>query len=100
MEKEDKIALLVVVGVVCALGLGVLFGVQYLGNLIFGWFEAGSAGVSWRTAFLVSLAVSFVFIVIFALVSGGGDLLGELPFVLIGFFFMWGFFTVAIALLF
>lgn len=100
MHREDKIALVVIVLIICGVGFGLMLGVQYLGNVVFGWFAAGSAGIGWRTAFIAALAISFVVIVLFALVSGGGDLLGELPFVLIGFFVLLGFFTVSLALLF
>ena len=98
MEREDKIAFGFFLGLLCLVGLGIIFLIKWLGAALFGAFAAGTDGLGYRDAFLISLGLSFGVIVVFALVAGGEELLGELPFVLIGFFSLLIFFTLSLAL--
>jgi hypothetical protein len=59
------------------------------------------AGLGLRNAALIAMAVSFVAVIVFAIVSGGEALLlGELPFTLAGFFLFFVFFWLMLAWIF
>lgn len=96
LEKDDKIAITVLAAL--------LGGIFLMGLLLIRWFFAGiigiidldAGGIGWRSAFVSSVILSFVFLVIFALVAGDG-LVGELSLMVVFFFVMVGFFTVSIA---
>jgi len=100
MVREDKIAISVIATIFFVLIFGVMKTVKWMGTTVFGLFEAGSQGISYTSAFLMAICLSFVLIIIFAIISGGGELLGELPFVIIGFFTLIVFFTLSIAFIF
>lgn len=100
MEKEDKIAFGVILAILCGIGFGILKVIHWIGTSLFGAFKASADGVGYTDAFLTSVGVSTALIILFALISGGGDLLGELPFVLIGYFILIAFFTFSIAFVF
>lgn len=97
MPREDKIAFGLILAAVCLAGLVLIraFGglLDVLGIVI----GATEAGVGVRDAFLASIPISFVVIILFTLVAGDG-LVGELGVMLIGFFVMLLFFTGAIAI--
>ena len=100
MVKEDKIAVSIIGLVFFGLIFGLMRIIKWLGTNILGIFEAGGQGVSYTSAFIISFFLSIFLIIVFAIVSGGGELLGELPFVLIGFFMLIVFFTLSIAFVF
>lgn len=100
MAKEDKIGLTVIIAVLCGLLFGAMKIVQIIGRTFFNAFEAGAAGIGHSTAFIYGVILSFLIIIVLAVISGGGELLGELPFVILGFFIFVVFFTLSIALLF
>lgn len=100
MAPEDRIAFVVVILTICGIAFLTMWGVREMGEWLFGWFASGAEGVGYRSAFFISLFVAFSMILIFAVVSGGGDLIGELPFVLAGFFILLMFFTFTIAWMF
>jgi hypothetical protein len=100
MAREDKIGLSIIAAILFVIIFFIMKVVKWLGTNILGIFEAGSSGVTYTSAFLISFFLSVFLIIIFAVVSGGGDLLGELPFVLIGFFMLLVFFTFSIAFIF
>lgn len=96
MEKEDKIAFSIALGLLCAVALGLALAVRFIGAALFGWFDAADAGVGLKPAFVAALIVSTVLILLFAVFAGDG-ILGELPTILIGFFVLTAFFTLSIA---
>ena len=59
-----------------------------------------SAGIGLKTAALISFGVSFVAILIMAVVSGGDAILGELPFTIAGFLIFFVIFWLMIAWIF
>jgi hypothetical protein len=59
-----------------------------------------SAGIGLKTAALISFGVSFVAILIMAVVSGGDAILGELPFTIAGFLIFFLIFWLMIAWIF
>lgn len=59
-----------------------------------------SAGLGLKHAALISFAVSFVAILIMAIVSGGDAIFGELPFTILGFLIFFVIFWLMIAWIF
>ena len=59
-----------------------------------------SAGLGLKTAALISFAVSFVAILVMAVVSGGDAIFGELPFTIAGFLIFFVVFWLMIAWIF
>ena len=59
-----------------------------------------SAGIGLKTAALISFGVSFVAILIMAVVSGGDAIFGELPFTIAGFLIFFVIFWLMIAWIF
>lgn len=100
MAREDKIALSFIGVVFFIIVFGAMKLVKWLGTSILGIFEAGGQGVSYTSAFIISFFLSAGLIILFAIISGGGELLGELPFVIIGFFMLIIFFTLSISFVF
>jgi hypothetical protein len=100
MAKEDKIGLTLIIALLCGLLFGAMKIVQIIGRRFFNAFQAGADGIGYSTAFIAGVIISFLIIIVLALVSGGGELLGELPFVILGFFIFVVFFTLSIAILF
>ncbi len=98
MAREDKIVLTAIIAVLSLLFIGGLMMIQAL-LAFFGYATEGmSDGIGLRSAFLVSLAISFVFMIVFASFAGDG-VVGELGLMLIGYFIMLIFFTVSIAVI-
>ncbi len=98
MAREDKIILTVIIAVLSLLFIGGLIMIQAI-LAMFGIATQGiSDGIGIRHAFLISLVLSFLFMVIFALVAGDG-VVGELGLMLIGYFVMLIFFTLSIAVI-
>lgn len=96
MEREDKIAAVVILVITCGVLFGLMWGVHFVGSSVFGWFNAADAGVGIKSALIASVVISTILILLFAAVAGDG-LLGELPSVVIGFFLLTAFFTLSIA---
>ena len=94
MEKEDKIALIVVVCLVCA----GIFALMYLTKILGGWFfDIDDLGYGFKEALPVGVILSFVIITVFALFGGDGIIFGEIPFMIAGFFIFVLFFTISLA---
>jgi hypothetical protein len=66
----------------------------------FGPSDPFSAGLGLKNAALVSFAVSFVAILVMAVVSGGDAIFGELPFTVLGFLIFFVIFWLMIAWIF
>jgi hypothetical protein len=98
MAREDKIVLSVIIAVLSLLFIGGLLLIQ-AGLALFGYATEGmSDGIGMRSAFLISLAISFIFMIVFASIAGDG-VVGELGLMLVGYFIMVIFFTVSIAVI-
>lgn len=80
-----------VLGAVVVMGLLVAFAVVELPSIAAVANESFAPGIGLRTAAIIAAIVSFVVLIAFALVSGDG-IVGELPFVIAGFFVFFLFF--------
>lgn len=98
MPREDKMAFGVILGLICLIGLGLIWALSGALGLFGVAVGATQAGIGLRDAFLISVPISFAVIILFALVAGDG-VVGELGMMLIGFFVMLIFFTGAIAVI-
>lgn len=98
MEKDDKIAFAFLLAIIFAVTAGVLFSIRWFFAGVLGLLDLETGGIGWRSAFISSIVLSFVFMVIFAIVAGDG-VLGELGIMVVGFFVMVLFFTVSIAII-
>lgn len=98
MPKADKIFFSVVVAVFAVVVIGILLLVRWFLGGALGLLDGAEGGVGWRSAFIAGVVLSFLTMVIFALVGGDG-VLGELTIMIVGFFLMLAFFTVAIAVI-
>lgn len=97
VPREDKIAFTLAVVIFCIIGLGGILAVDWVLDLVGIALAAGDDGVGFRGAFIASIVISFIITSLFALVSGDGAV-GELGFVIVGFFVMVVFFTFSIAI--
>jgi hypothetical protein len=96
-EKRDELKLW---GVILGAGLllvilGVVVGIPLLDDLI----AALEPGVGMKTAAIWSFGITFVMFLVFAVVAGDG-LLGEIQFMLLGFFLFFVIITLLIAWIF
>ncbi|MEA3278065.1 MAG: hypothetical protein U9Q81_22820 [Pseudomonadota bacterium] len=91
-RSDLKILAILLAAAVVLVGILALFG----GGLVEGILAAFEPGVSLKTAAIWSFAVTVVLFILFALVAGDG-LLGELPFMLGGFFSFFAVITLLIA---
>lgn len=98
LEKDDKIAITVLALLIGGVTISCLLVFRWLFVGVLGLIELDSGGVGWRSAFLSSIVLSFLFLVVFALVAGDG-VVGELPVMLVFFFVMVAFFTLSIAII-
>jgi hypothetical protein len=96
MEREDKIAGIVLTIVIGVVSFALLYFVKYIGISVFGWFESTDQGVGFKDAFPTAIGLSVLITLVFAFFAGDG-LLGELPTVIAGFFIFVLFFTFSIA---
>jgi len=96
LEKDDKIALSVLIALGVVFTLVILFVIRWFFASVMGIIDLDTGGVGWRSAFVVAIILSFLFIFIFALVAGDG-VIGELGIMVVSFFVMVLFFTVSIA---
>lgn len=100
-DRNEALRLFIaVVGAMAVLVLGLIAG----GYFLFDWFAALSGpfedGLGLRRAAIIAAIVSFLVAIVLTLVSGGGALIGELPFVIIGFFLFFVFFWLMLAWIF
>lgn len=98
LEKDDKIAITVLAVLIGGATIACLLVVRWLFVGVLGLIELDSGGIGWRSAFFSSIVLSFLFLVVFALVAGDG-VVGELPVMLVFFFVMVAFFTLSIAII-
>ena len=98
MEKDDKIALAVLLAIIFAITVGALLVARWFFAGVLGVLDLDTGGVGWRSAFISAIALSFVFMVVFALVAGDG-VIGELGIMIASYFVMVLFFTVSIAII-
>lgn len=100
-DQRRAIALLAVIGVVCLVVAGLVIALVVLELPAFASFvnETFTPGIDLRTAAIIAAIVSFVVLVAFAIVSGDG-IVGELPFVIAGFFAFFLFFWIMTAWIF
>jgi hypothetical protein len=99
MAREDKIALLVLGLIIAGVSLALMLGLQSVLGYFIDMNERWSEGIGLRTSFIVSLFISFFFVIVFALVAGEG-VIGELGVMFVSFFSVLIFFTVSIAVIF
>lgn len=100
-RQDRKEALRLFVAAAAALLLLIAIGGAGLYYLIgLGASDPFSAGLGLKDAALISFAVSFVVILIMAVVSGGDAIFGELPFTILGFLIFFVIFWLMIAWIF
>ena len=98
MPRKNKIAFGILLVAVCVVLLGLIWAVSAALGLFGVAIGAAEAGFGLRDALLVSIPIALAVILLLALVAGDG-LAGELGVMLIGFFVLLIFSTVAIAFL-
>lgn len=91
-RSEIRVWAVVLVAVGALIGVGALLGVPLLQDLV----AALEPGVGLKTASLWSFGLTTVLFIIFAIVAGDG-LIGELQFMLLGFFWFFVIITLLIA---
>src|SRR5262245_66574891 len=98
-ERNETLRLLVaaISGILLLIVIGGA-GLYYIGGLGDG--DPFSAGLGLKDAALIAFGVSFVVIVVMAIVSGGDAIFGELPFPISGFLIFFVFFWLLIAWIF
>lgn len=99
MAREDKLALTLISGLSAVLIVLLMLAARTIMGAFGYVMDTATAGVGFKTAFLVSIGISFFFMLIFALFAGDG-VVGELGLMIVGFFVMITFFTLSIALMF
>mgnify|MGYP001817773894 FL=1 len=101
-RQDRKEATKLFVAAAVALILLVLLGLAgfYYLTTVMGQVDPFSAGLGLKNAALVSFGVSFVAILVMAVVSGGDAILGELPFTIAGFLIFFVIFWLMIAWIF
>ena len=98
-DRKEALRLFVVAAIaLLLLVLVVGAGLYYLVG--FGAADPFAPGLGLKNAALVSFGVSFVLILVMAVVSGGDAILGELPFTVLGFLIFFVFFWLMIAWIF
>lgn len=97
MHTEDKVLLAILAIFLPAIALGLIFVCRWIMAGMFGMAVGASEGVGFRDAFISAIVISTLLMIVFALVAGDGAM-GELATMIVGFFLMVTFFTVAIAL--
>jgi len=98
-ERNEALRLLVaaISGILLLIVIGGA-GLYYIGGLGDG--DPFSAGLGLKDAALIAFGVSFVVIVVMAIVSGGDAIFGELPFTILGFLIFFVVFWLMIAWIF
>jgi len=98
IDRDDKIALGFIGGITVVIAIGVLVALRWLLASVLGIIELDTGGVGWREAFQAAVVISFLFVLVFALVAGDG-VVGEFSFMIVAFFLMVAFFTGSIAII-
>ncbi len=98
-ERNEALRLLIAAAVALLL-LIVVGGAGFYYIAGIGDADSFSAGLGLKTAALISFGVSFVAILIMAVVSGGDAIFGELPFTIAGFLIFFVIFWLMIAWIF
>jgi hypothetical protein len=96
-KEATRLLLAAAIAVLLLIAIGGA-GLYYLVGL--GDSDPFSAGLGLKNAALVSFAVSFVAILVMAVVSGGDAIFGELPFTIVGFLIFFVIFWLMIAWIF
>ncbi len=98
-ERNEALRLLVaaISGILLLIVIGGV-GLYYIGGLGDG--DPFSAGLGLKDATLIAFGVSFVVIVVMAIVSGGDAIFGELTFTILGFLIFFVVFWLMIAWIF
>jgi hypothetical protein len=99
MGRGDKLALSLIAVVFFAICFGLMIAVKWFFSTFFGMFDVIDDGIGLRGAFMIGVVLSFITIILFAIVAGEG-VVGELPTMIIGVFIMILFFTFSIAFVF
>ena len=100
MEKEDKIAFSIITLIFCSIAVALMLIVKFVLSSVFGFFAtADTTGIGYKDAFLYSIVISVLIMILFAMIGGDG-VLGELTVMIAGFFLFVVFFTVSIAWIF
>jgi hypothetical protein len=99
-ERQDATRLFVAaaIALIVLITIGAA-GIYYFAEMV-GSADAFSEGLGLKNAALISFAVSFVAILVMAVVSGGDAILGELPFTIAGFLIFFVIFWLMIAWIF
>lgn len=98
VAREDKVALLVLSLLSAFIVVAILYAIKVILQMFGVVLDTAADGIGFKSAFVASVGLSFIFMLIFALFAGDG-VIGELGVMLIGFFVMIAFFTVSIALI-
>ena len=99
-DRREATRLFVAAAVALLLLIAIGAGGLYYFMGAFGDDDPFSAGLGLKNAALISFAVSFVAILIMAVVSGGDAIFGELPFTIVGFLIFFVVFWLMIAWIF
>jgi hypothetical protein len=96
-ERQDATRLFVAaaIALIVLITIGAA-GIYYFAEMV----GSASEGLGLKNAALISFAVSFVAILVMAVVSGGDAILGELPFTIAGFLIFFVIFWLMIAWIF
>jgi hypothetical protein len=98
-DRNEALRLFVVAAIALVL-LIVVGGAGFYYLIGFGASDPFSPGLGLKDAALVSFGVSFVLILVMAVVSGGDAIFGELPFTVLGFLIFFVIFWLMIAWIF
>jgi hypothetical protein len=96
-KEATRLVLAASIAVLLLIAIGAA-GLYYLVGL--GASDPFSAGLGLKNAALISFGVSFVAIMVMAVVSGGDAIFGELPFTIVGFLVFFVIFWLMIAWIF
>ena len=99
-DQKEATRLFVAAAVALILLVGFGFAGLYYFTTVMGEADPLSEGLGLKNAALISFAVSFVAILVMAVVSGGDAILGELPFTIVGFLIFFVIFWLMIAWIF
>ena len=98
-DRKDARSMQRIGMILLALGVLWLAGAALVGLNFSGYLLALESGMGWRDAAVLAFFASTSLIIVFTLVAGDG-LLGELQFLIPGFFALFVFFWIGLALLF
>ena len=99
-DRKEATRLFVAAAIALILLVGLGFAGLYYFTDLMGEADPFSAGLGLKNAALISFAVSFVAILVMAVISGGDAIFGELPFTILGFLIFFVIFWLMIAWIF